>query len=660
MEVGSPENGFDEISDLFKHDESTLPEDLDLSFLLNKDIDADCVFDDLEGEVDFHFSDQGQSELPSLLSNFRYYDHPGPSVENLHSSAQTGSSSDVLLDTDAAVVFSKEKSQIRSPENHQHEDAEKLCAGYLRDSASQVDLEIIDDEIPEAVCRHSRVLDSIEDLKLEGEIVDTQDSPCDNIGEETFINVLPQELNQSEFASREEKEDVPVQQIEKLHVSPGTYWGDLECKSGNINDSRNSQDGNEDLDSPRIDQPDQERTSHFSASPGTAGEISVSPETSICAIQVPRDQRFPASYGLQDAINMNIPHDQQCCQAECFDTSEDLPSLDHSLHAGMENCTSSEGSMRRFEHKEASPVKHVYTPQVNHHAVKRSRSQSPVRQRNSSSGYKRDYSEARLPYSRGWCKRSSETAAYSHQSPGSPNICVNQEGHKELSYYSTLRKHKNDLTRRSDQGKEVTSKDYLPVSGWQNCASRRESRRRFRDSSSSKHVPASLSTHSSQHSSHQKVGKSGSPSPISRRNLKRERDKYRSRSPHARDYCRQSSRMRYSQRHKSPSRSYSSHCRSQVRYLSPASYRRTGIGKPGTCLFVAGFGFSTTERELKRKFSRFGHVRDVRIIRDKRSGLSRGYGFLSLERDEEADAAIRAIHKTDWNGRVVLVEKSIK
>lgn len=42
-----------------------------------------------------------------------------------------------------------------------------------------------------------------------------------------------------------------------------------------------------------------------------------------------------------------------------------------------------------------------------------------------------------------------------------------------------------------------------------------------------------------------------------------------------------------------------------------------------------------------------------------RSGISRGYGFLSLERDGEADAAIRALHRTEWNGRVVLVEKSI-
>lgn len=42
------------------------------------------------------------------------------------------------------------------------------------------------------------------------------------------------------------------------------------------------------------------------------------------------------------------------------------------------------------------------------------------------------------------------------------------------------------------------------------------------------------------------------------------------------------------------------------------------MGLPGRNLFVAGFSFLTTERDLERKFSRFGHVRDVRIVRDKR------------------------------------------
>ncbi|KAL6196326.1 hypothetical protein ACLB2K_031941 [Fragaria x ananassa] len=71
-----------------------------------------------------------------------------------------------------------------------------------------------------------------------------------------------------------------------------------------------------------------------------------------------------------------------------------------------------------------------------------------------------------------------------------------------------------------------------------------------------------------------------------------------------------------------------------------------------------GFSFLTSERDLERKFSRYGRVQDVRIVRDKRSGDSRGFGFLTLESDEHTDAAIRALDETEWNGRIILVEKS--
>ncbi|KAJ0983124.1 hypothetical protein J5N97_011379 [Dioscorea zingiberensis] len=114
---------------------------------------------------------------------------------------------------------------------------------------------------------------------------------------------------------------------------------------------------------------------------------------------------------------------------------------------------------------------------------------------------------------------------------------------------------------------------------------------------------------------------------------------------------------RYSSRRRSPP-AYHSHRRSPRRPWSPPANRNTGIGKPGRNLFVAGFSYVTTERDLEKKFSRFGRVVDVRIVRDKRSGDSRGFGFLSLERDEDADAAIRALDQTEWNNRIILVEKS--
>ncbi|KAK1326196.1 hypothetical protein QJS10_CPA01g00897 [Acorus calamus] len=159
--------------------------------------------------------------------------------------------------------------------------------------------------------------------------------------------------------------------------------------------------------------------------------------------------------------------------------------------------------------------------------------------------------------------------------------------------------------------------------------------------------------------------KSASRSPVRRRDSpsgrrRDRRDRSRSRSPYARDRSRRSPRGRrsHSPRRRSPPSYHSRHRSPRRRPWSPPPNRNTGVGKPGRNLFVAGFSFVTTERDLEKKFSKYGRVTDVRIVRDKRSGDSRGFGFLSLERDEDADAAIRALDQTEWNGRIVLVEKS--
>ncbi|OEL38869.1 hypothetical protein BAE44_0000115 [Dichanthelium oligosanthes] len=148
---------------------------------------------------------------------------------------------------------------------------------------------------------------------------------------------------------------------------------------------------------------------------------------------------------------------------------------------------------------------------------------------------------------------------------------------------------------------------------------------------------------------------------------RREHGRSRSRSPHPRDHHRRSPR-RHSPRRRSPP---SSRHHSPRRHWSPPANRKTGLGKPGKNLFIAGFSYATTERDLEKKFCKFGRVTSARVVRDKRyllphpvsfplviTGDSRGFGFLSLEKDEDADAAIRACDETEWNGRIILVEKS--
>ena len=63
-------------------------------------------------------------------------------------------------------------------------------------------------------------------------------------------------------------------------------------------------------------------------------------------------------------------------------------------------------------------------------------------------------------------------------------------------------------------------------------------------------------------------------------------------------------------------------------------------------IYVGGLSFHTTEDGLKEAFSQAGAVTNTSIIIDKMTGRSRGFGFIEMENDEEADSAI-----TMWNGK---------
>ncbi|XP_068312096.1 uncharacterized protein [Pyrus communis] len=220
------------------------------------------------------------------------------------------------------------------------------------------------------------------------------------------------------------------------------------------------------------------------------------------------------------------------------------------------------------------------------------------------------------------------------------------------------------------------SLDHLSLAG-QSYASTQGIQRQsqHKDSSSHKHITSPPWSYRSPPRSHRSPPRSHLSPPKYRRRDRSEsrssirhrdsygyqrdyRDRTRSRSPYSRVHHR-STRERHSPRRRSPFPEYHSHHRSpRRRPWSPPPNRKTGLGKPGRNLFVAGFSFATTERDLERKFSRYGRVQHVRIVRDKRSGDSCGFGFLTLETDEDADAAIRALDETEWNGRIILVEKS--
>lgn len=72
-------------------------------------------------------------------------------------------------------------------------------------------------------------------------------------------------------------------------------------------------------------------------------------------------------------------------------------------------------------------------------------------------------------------------------------------------------------------------------------------------------------------------------------------------------------------------------------------------------LFVGGLAYSITNSQLADIFSKFGPVVSCNIISDKFTGTSRGFGFVEMDNEDEADKAIEALNGTELEGRKIIV-----
>ncbi len=75
-------------------------------------------------------------------------------------------------------------------------------------------------------------------------------------------------------------------------------------------------------------------------------------------------------------------------------------------------------------------------------------------------------------------------------------------------------------------------------------------------------------------------------------------------------------------------------------------------------IFVAKLNFDTIESDLEAAFAEFGTVDSVKIITDKFSGKSKGYGFVEMADDDAGQAAIDALNDTEMDGRTIVVKKA--
>ena len=75
-------------------------------------------------------------------------------------------------------------------------------------------------------------------------------------------------------------------------------------------------------------------------------------------------------------------------------------------------------------------------------------------------------------------------------------------------------------------------------------------------------------------------------------------------------------------------------------------------------LYVGGLSYDTTENALKEAFSQAGTVESATIIIDKISGRSKGFGFVEMSSDEEAQKAIETLNGKELDGRNITVNEA--
>jgi RNA recognition motif-containing protein len=75
-------------------------------------------------------------------------------------------------------------------------------------------------------------------------------------------------------------------------------------------------------------------------------------------------------------------------------------------------------------------------------------------------------------------------------------------------------------------------------------------------------------------------------------------------------------------------------------------------------IYCGNLAYAVSEDDLRTAFAEFGEVTSVNVITDKFSGQSKGFGFVEMAENSEADAAIKALNETALGGRNIRVNQA--
>lgn len=75
-------------------------------------------------------------------------------------------------------------------------------------------------------------------------------------------------------------------------------------------------------------------------------------------------------------------------------------------------------------------------------------------------------------------------------------------------------------------------------------------------------------------------------------------------------------------------------------------------------IYVGNLSYSTSEPEIEQMFAEFGPIDSVKIVTDRQTGRSKGFGFVEMTNEEDADKAIAELNGKDIGGRALTVNEA--
>ncbi|HPQ68271.1 MAG TPA: RNA-binding protein [bacterium] len=77
-------------------------------------------------------------------------------------------------------------------------------------------------------------------------------------------------------------------------------------------------------------------------------------------------------------------------------------------------------------------------------------------------------------------------------------------------------------------------------------------------------------------------------------------------------------------------------------------------------LYVGNLSWGTNDQSLHEAFSRFGEIAEAKVITDRDTGRSRGFGFVTFADEESAEAAVSEMNGADLDGRTIKVDRAME